>query len=95
MYFYTLSLSLPRGINVKWISAFTKKLFYLQKKYNFFLLGGDIAQSDKIHISANFYGHTKKNSIIKREFPKIGDSIWVTGNIGESYIGLLLKQKCL
>lgn len=92
-YAYTLSLSLPKGISKNWISSFTKRLFFLQKKYNFFLLGGDISQSDQIHISANFYGYVKNNLIIKREFPKIGDSIWVTGNIGESYIGLLLKQK--
>ena len=92
-YSYTLSLSFPTNIGKIWIKNFTKKLFYLQKKYNFFLLGGDIGKSDEINISANFFGYVKKNLIIKRNSSKIGDSIWVTGYIGQSHIGLLLKQK--
>lgn len=92
-YSYTLSLSFPTNIGKIWIKNFTKKLFYLQKKYNFFLLGGDIGKSDEINISANFFGYVKKNHIIKRNSSKIGDSIWVSGYIGQSHIGLLLKQK--
>ena len=44
-YCYTLSLSLPNGIRRVWLKKFTKKLFYLQKKYKIFLIGGDIAKS--------------------------------------------------
>ena len=91
-YAYTLSLSLPEGIGIDWIKKFSSKLFNLQKKFNIFLLGGDIGTTNQIHISANFFGYVKKNLIIKRESPKLGDSIWVTGNIGESYIGLLVRQ---
>ena len=92
-YAYTLSLSLPKGISNNWLKKFTKKLFFLQKKFNIFLLGGDIGNTKQIHISANFFGYVKKNFIIKRHSPKLGDSIWVTGDLGESYIGLLIKQK--
>ena len=92
-YCYTLSLSLTSNIGNIWIKKFTDKLFSLQKKYNLFLLGGDIAKSNQLNISANFFGYLKKNSVIKRNSSKIGDSIWLTGNIGESYIGLLLMQK--
>ena len=35
-YSYTLNLSLTPNIGELWIKKFTKKLFYLQKKYNFF-----------------------------------------------------------
>ena len=91
-YAYTLSLSLPKDIGIEWIKKFTNKLLYLQKKFNIFLLGGDIGSTNQIHISANFFGYVKKNLIIKRESPKLGDTIWVTGNIGDSYIGLLVKK---
>ena len=94
-YCYTLSLSLPDNIGSKWIIKFSNKLFYLQKKYNIFLLGGDICKSKNLNISANFFGYSKKNSILQRGLPKINDTIWVTGNIGDSYVGLLLKQKKL
>jgi thiamine-monophosphate kinase len=91
-YCYTLSLLLPKGVTRNWIGKFTKQLFYLQKKYNFFLIGGDIGISKKIHISSNFFGYVKKKFIIKRSGAKVGDSIWVTGNIGESHLGLLIKK---
>jgi len=94
-YCYTLSLMLPHNVGKIWIINFVRKLLYLQKKYNFFLLGGDIAKSNNIAISANFFGYAKKKFIINRDTSKIGDSIWVTGNIGDSYIGLLVKQNKL
>jgi len=92
-YCYTLCLSLSSSIDHSWIKKFTDKLFFLQKKYNFFLLAGDIGKSNQLNISANFYGYVKKNCIIKRNTSKIGDSIWVTGHIGQSHIGLLASQK--
>jgi len=92
-YAYTMSLSLPKGINKSWLEKFTNKLLSLQKEFNIFLLGGDIGSANQIHISANFFGYVKKNLIIKRQSSKLGDSIWITGCIGESYIGLLIKQK--
>jgi len=94
-YCYTLFLSLTSNTNEIWIKRFTNKLLFLQKKYKFFLLGGDIAKSRQLNISGNFYGYVKKNSIIKRDNSKVGDSIWVTGNIGESHIGLLINKKKL
>ena len=48
---------------------------------------------ESVKYFCKFFGYVKKNSIIKRENPKIGDSIWVTGNIGESHIGLLINKK--
>ena len=92
-YSYTLSLTLTSNLGDIWVKRFTQSLYNLQKKYNFFLLGGDIGKSEFLNISANFYGYVKKNHILKRMNSKIGDSVWVTGNIGQSYIGLLIKQK--
>ena len=91
-YAYTLSLSLPKKTTHIWISKFVKKLLYLQKKYNFFLLGGDISQSNQLIISINFFGYATKKNILKREFPNINDDIWVTGFLGDSAVGLALKK---
>ena len=93
-YAYTLSLCLPKYIKHDWLKRFTKKLNFLQKKYNFFLIGGDLSNSNKIIISANFFGYITKGKIIKRTGVKINDDIWVTGNIGDSSIGLsIIKRK--
>ena len=89
-YSYTLSLLISHKVDKIWIKKFKNKLLFFQKKYNFFLLGGDIGKSNQINISANFFGYINHNSYIKREFPMLGDIIWATGNIGESFIGLLI-----
>tara|TARA_Y100000590_G_scaffold470258_1_gene663133 strand:+ start:5095 stop:6069 length:975 start_codon:yes stop_codon:yes gene_type:complete len=92
-YSYTLSLCLPNYIKDNWLKKFTKKLKFLQKKYNFFLIGGDISKSDKIIVSSNFFGYSNKGKILKRNGAKINDDIWITGNIGDSSIGLKIRQK--
>ncbi len=91
-YTYTLSLSLPKLINYNWLFKFTKQLKYLQKKYHFFLIGGDISKSNKIVISSNFFGYIN-NNILDRAGSKLNDDIWVTGNLGESMVGLKVKSK--
>ena len=91
-YAYTLSLCLPKNINNIWLKKFTKKLFFLQKKYNFFLIGGDLSKSKNIIISSNFFGFVTKGKILKRSNSKLNEDIWVTGYLGESSIGLKIKQ---
>ena len=92
-YCFNLSLGLPKKISKKWLHTFSSKIFKLQKKYNFFLLGGDIAQTKHIVISATFFGKIIKSKIIRRDGAKINDDIWVTGNLGNSFAGLMLKKK--
>ena len=77
-YAYTLSLCLPKNIKDKWLHKFTQKLLILQKKYNFFLIGGDISSSNKIVISSNFFGFVPKGKILTRTGAKINDDVWIT-----------------
>ena len=91
---YSLNLFLPNYIDNKWLRVFTNELYRLQKKYNFYLLGGDISKSNELSISATFFGNVKKNKVIKQHSLGKNKDIWITGNIGDSYIGLnILKNK--
>ena len=87
----------PKSIAQKILTinlSYTNHLFNLQKKYNFFLLGGDLSQSSKLMISSTFIGKTYSNKIISNNKVKLDDDIWVTGNLGQSYAGLkILKSK--
>ena len=94
-YCFSLSLGLPKKISKKWQHTFSLKILKLQKKYKFFLLGGDIAQTKNIVISATFFGKTIKNHIIRRDGAKINDDIWVTGSLGNSFAGLMLKKNII
>ena len=81
-------------------NSFTKKNLNLisqslkkeQKKFNIKLSGGDTTNSNKVSFSVTTIGLA--NKIITRNNAKINDDIYVTGNIGDSFIGLkTLKNK--
>ena len=69
--------------NLKMIS---KSLSQEQKKYNLKLSGGDTTNSNKISFSLSTIGFSK--SIVERNKAKLNDDIYVTGNIGDSFVGL-------
>ena len=93
-YSYTLNLFLPNYIDYNWLRVFTAELLKIQKKYNFYLLGGDLSKSNKLQISSTFFGFQKYNNIVTRNSINLNHDIWITGNLGDSYIGLqILKKK--
>ena len=70
----------------------SKSLKEEQKKYNIILGGGDTVYSNKLSFTVTSIGFS--NKIIYRNRSKIGDDIYVSGNIGDSFLGLLiLKNK--
>ena len=62
-----------------------------QKKYSINIGGGDTVYSRKLSFTITSIGFSKK--IIYRNKAKIGDDIYVTGNLGDSYIGLKVLKK--
>ena len=74
--------------NLKMIS---KSLNEEQKKYNLKLSGGDTVTSKKISFSITTIGFS--SNIIERNKARLNDDIYVTGNIGDSFLGLQLIKK--
>ena len=63
-----------------------------QKKYGLSLCGGDTTFSNTLSFSVTSVGYSKK--IVYRNNVKHNDNIYVTGNLGDSFIGLqILKKK--
>ncbi|MDC0215698.1 thiamine-phosphate kinase [Candidatus Pelagibacter sp.] len=74
------------------LSKIMKSINTEQKKYKIFLSGGDTVFSNKLSFTITSVGFAK--NIIYRNKAKINDDIYVTGNLGNSYLGLLcLKNK--
>ena len=74
------------------LEKISKSLKQEQNKYNIFLCGGDTVLSDKLSFTITSIGFSKK--IIYRNKAKLNDDIYVTGNLGDSYVGLkVLKKK--
>ncbi len=70
-----------------------KSLKQEQKKYQFKLSGGDTTKSNKTIFTITSLGYSKK--IVQRNKCKNNDDIYVTGNLGDSYLGLLILKKKL
>ena len=74
------------------LSKISKSLNEEQNKYKIFLSGGDTVFSNKLSFTITSIGFAK--SIIHRNRAKINDDIYVSGNLGDSHLGLLvLKNK--
>ena len=74
------------------LSKISKALNQEQNKYKIFLSGGDTVFSNQLSFTITSIGFA--NNIIYRNKAKINDDIYVSGNLGDSYLGLLvLKNK--
>ncbi len=70
----------------------SKSLKSEQNKFKIDLCGGDTTFSNKLSFTITSMGYSKK--IIYRNKAKPNDDIYVTGNLGDSFLGLnLLKKK--
>ena len=72
------------------LSKITKSLNEEQNKYNIILSGGDTVYSNKLSFTITSIGFSK--NIIYRNKAKVNDDIYVSGNLGDSYLGLLILQ---
>ena len=92
---YLLSVAWPRHLSGSelrgWMEAFSKGLKTEQERFGFSLFGGDTVKTDgPMSISATFLGVVPKGTAVLRSGSNVGDDIWVTGNIGDAYLGLQL-----
>ena len=91
--FYFISGSgSKKDFTKKNLSKISKTLKYEQDKYNISLSGGDTTFSNKLSFTITSLGYS--NNIIYRNKSRLNDDIYVTGNIGDSFVGLqILKGK--
>ena len=75
------------------LSKISKSLNQEQNKYKIFLSGGDTVFSNKLSFTITSIGFA--NNIVYRNKAKIYDDIYVSGNLGDSYLGLLLLKNKL
>ena len=82
-----------KSFSKKNLNLVYKSLNQEQKKYKIKLSGGDTTKSNKTTFTITSLGYSKK--IVQRNKCKNNDDIYVTGNLGDSYLGLLLLKKKL
>ncbi|MDA7770991.1 thiamine-phosphate kinase [Candidatus Pelagibacter sp.] len=89
-YYFVSGSGNKKTFTKKNLSKISKSLTQEQNKYGIFLCGGDTTFSNKLSFSITSVGYSK--SIIYRNKVKLNDDIYVTGNLGDSYVGLQILQ---
>ncbi len=91
-YFFLAGSGNKKYFTKKNMSLINKSLSNEQNKFNIKLSGGDTTSSKNLSFTVISLGYS--NKIVYRNKAKIGDDIYLTGNVGDSHIGLkALKKK--
>ena len=90
---YLITISVPRDTPDAWFSAFAAGLAHDQQEFSLFLLGGDTSSAPgPKNLSLTVIGHAAPGETPRRSGARAGDSIWVTGTIGDGALGLAVAQ---
>ena len=90
---FTLALTLP-GPNRVWLQSFSRGLRESADEYGIALVGGDTTKGP-LTISIQVHGFVPKDSAIRRSGASLGDSIVVSGSLGDARAALDLFDEKL
>jgi thiamine-monophosphate kinase len=90
---FLMSIALPPGIGEDWIAGFAVGLGEDAAHYGCPLLGGDTDHTPvSLSVSVTAFGAVPHGAMVRRSTAKIGDSVVVTGSIGDAALGVLLRK---
>jgi thiamine-monophosphate kinase len=83
----TLALSIPR-VDEDWLQAFSEGLLAAAAEHNLALVGGDTTAAPQVVATVQITGEIAAGGAILRSGAQPGDSIYVTGTLGDAAAGL-------
>jgi thiamine-monophosphate kinase len=89
-YYFISGSGNKKTFTKKNLSKISNSLKKEQNKYGILLCGGDTTFSNKLSFSITSVGYSK--TIVYRNKVKLNDEIYLTGNLGDSYVGLQILQ---
>ncbi|HYZ40134.1 MAG TPA: thiamine-phosphate kinase, partial [Stellaceae bacterium] len=90
---YVLTTALPADLGPDWLARFTLGLSEDQARFGIDLLGGDsVATTGPAVLSLTAFGEVAAGKEIRRSGAEPGDLVWVSGTVGDAYLGLLLLR---
>ena len=89
-YYFISGSGNKKTFTKKNLSKISNSLKQEQNKYGILLCGGDTTFSNKLSFSITSVGYSK--TIVYRNKVKLNDEIYLTGNLGDSYVGLKILQ---
>jgi thiamine-monophosphate kinase len=86
---YLLTTALPTSCNDEWLRRFARGLAEDQQTYAVALIGGDSTSTPgPISLTLTAIGEVAVGAEIRRTGARPGDRIWVSGTIGDAFLGL-------
>jgi thiamine-monophosphate kinase len=87
--YYLLTTALPAALGAQWVEDFARGLGQDQQLYQVALLGGDsVSTPGPAALSLTAIGEIAAGAEIRRSGARPGDEIWVSGTIGDAWLGL-------
>ena len=91
---FLLSLALPDGTPDAWLAGFADGLRADAQFYGCPLLGGDTDRTPgPVMVSIAAFGTVPHGGMVRRSGAKPGDSVFVSGTIGDAALGLKLRRE--
>jgi thiamine-monophosphate kinase len=90
---YLLTTALPARLGDDWLARFAAGLGEDQRRFGVALLGGDsTATPGPISLTLTAIGEILDGKEIRRSGARPGDRIWVSGTIGDAFLGLQVRR---
>jgi thiamine-monophosphate kinase len=90
---FLMSVALPANIEENWLAGFASGLGEDARHYSCPLLGGDTDRTPgPISVSIAAFGSVPEGKMVRRTGATPGDSVLVTGTIGDAALGVLLRR---
>lgn len=83
----TLALSLQTAAE-DWLEAFSEGMFAAAIEHNVALVGGDTTHASQVVATVQITGEVEEGAAILRSGAKAGDTVYVTGTVGDAAAGL-------
>jgi thiamine-monophosphate kinase len=85
---FVVSLALPGETAVDFVKALYEGMMEQARQFNCSLVGGDTSKGKALMISITLLGEAEEGKVVYRHGAKQGDRIFVTGQLGDSALGL-------
>lgn len=90
---YLMALSFPKPPALTWLTRFAAGLQAAQTSFGCHLIGGDTdRRPGPLTISITIIGSVAKGCMIRRGTGRAGDSVLVSGTLGDAALGLALRN---
>jgi thiamine-monophosphate kinase len=90
--FCLLSVAFPKWADARWIDRFFDGFLTLARETGTELAGGDLARTAKLMCDVVVCGAAPTGKALRRNGARAGDSIYVSGRLGVSALGLVTKR---